>query len=263
VARRLHDLGYGQAQLQSAIREQPTLYPENRASHFQAVIERLLVEESLAFGLASSATAFVAVRQEAGQPVTEVVEVANALPVSWSETFLSAAFMSPPTPGGGAVRSLKASLLPRGLSTQSITAHPLLPAQGLPMPVEAARQAPAGGSVALYSGPVADVGVHAMLLESAPGDATVPPGVALKGLVLVTDAEGAQALGQLRDLVLSIFVGDLVVPRAVVRLRDLLTAGRRPLNVLRQTSEAVQIVLEDRSGADEPGRGRFELRLIW
>jgi Ca-activated chloride channel family protein len=262
VARRLHDLGYGQARLQPAIREQPTLYPENRSSQWQAAIERLLVEESLAFGLVSSATAFVAVRQEAGQPVTEVVEVANALPVSWSETFLSAAFMPPPTPGGGVVRSLKASLLPRGLAAQSF-ASSMLPAQGLPMPAEVARQAPVTGSVTLYAGPVAEVGVRAVLLESAPGDATIPTGVALKGLALTTDADGAQALGQARDLVLSVFVGDLVVPRAVVRLRDLLAAGRRPLNVLRQAGEAVQIVLDDQSGAGEPARGRFELRLIW
>ena len=46
------------------------------------------MREALGYGLASSETAFVAVRTEAGRVVEGRVAVANALPAGWSEDFL-------------------------------------------------------------------------------------------------------------------------------------------------------------------------------
>ncbi|MBY0460378.1 MAG: VIT and VWA domain-containing protein, partial [Gemmataceae bacterium] len=61
------------------------LYPENAPA--AQVVRPLIVRESLATGVPSSETAFVAVRTEAGKPVTGTVTVANARPAGWSSQF--------------------------------------------------------------------------------------------------------------------------------------------------------------------------------
>jgi Ca-activated chloride channel family protein len=61
-----------------------TVYAENARESAAQVVRRLLVRESLACGVPCSETAFVAVRSEIGQPVTETRIVANALPAGWA-----------------------------------------------------------------------------------------------------------------------------------------------------------------------------------
>jgi Ca-activated chloride channel family protein len=63
------------------------LYAENRREVTTDALRALLVHEALAFGLASSETAFLAERTEAGKPVEGTVHVANALPAGWSDDF--------------------------------------------------------------------------------------------------------------------------------------------------------------------------------
>ncbi len=60
------------------------------AENARGAVRELLVRESLAAGVASSETAFVAVRSEVGQVVSETRIVANALPHGWSEGFAGA-----------------------------------------------------------------------------------------------------------------------------------------------------------------------------
>jgi Ca-activated chloride channel family protein len=63
----------------------PKLYPENVQRAAAESVRVILVRESLECGLPSSETAFVAVREEPGQPLTETRIVANALPKGWSD----------------------------------------------------------------------------------------------------------------------------------------------------------------------------------
>lgn len=72
------------------------VFAENARDTAVAAIRKLLVRESLAAGVPSSETAFVAVRTEAGSPVTGSVAVANGLPAGWSDRFVS----GPGGPGG-------------------------------------------------------------------------------------------------------------------------------------------------------------------
>src|SRR5262249_4014511 len=63
----------------------PKVYAENARADALAALRELLVREALGCGLASSETAFVAVRSEAGRVVEGRVAVANALPAGWSD----------------------------------------------------------------------------------------------------------------------------------------------------------------------------------
>lgn len=75
-------LGYEPAELGEA-----KVFAENAGEPAKDAVRKLLVRESLAAGVPSSETAFVAVRSEAGQPVRDTVAVANALPAGWSDQF--------------------------------------------------------------------------------------------------------------------------------------------------------------------------------
>ncbi len=73
-------LGY-----ESASTGEAKVYAENARDATAKVVRELLVRESLAVGVPCSETAFVAVRSEIGQPVTETRIVANAIPHGWSD----------------------------------------------------------------------------------------------------------------------------------------------------------------------------------
>lgn len=59
------------------------VYAENARAATSEMVRELLVRESLTAGVASAETAFVAVRSEVGQTVSETRIVANALPHGW------------------------------------------------------------------------------------------------------------------------------------------------------------------------------------
>ncbi len=71
------------------LKADPTVYAENAGRKLAETLRDLLAREALGFGLASSETAFIATRAEAGQVVEGTVEVANALPAGWSGGFAS------------------------------------------------------------------------------------------------------------------------------------------------------------------------------
>jgi Ca-activated chloride channel family protein len=103
----LHRLGYDAPPTAAKV------YAENTREDATKVVRPLLVRESLAAGLPSSETAFVAVRTEAGQKIGESVVVANALPSGWSEQFVGGrgamtmmtACLQAPAPGSAPVRA--------------------------------------------------------------------------------------------------------------------------------------------------------------
>jgi hypothetical protein len=66
------------------------------------------------------------------------------------------------------------------------------------------------------------------------------------------------------SLSLLIFVDDLSVPRARVRLADLLRQrGERPLNLLKLPGQALRIVLADPTGAWAAAATQCEVALVW
>ena len=76
----------GQGILQGILGGTP-IYHENQVKDAREKIKDLLVKASLSYGIASSETAFIAVRQDADRVVEESVIIANALPSGWSEGF--------------------------------------------------------------------------------------------------------------------------------------------------------------------------------
>ncbi|MDO8672770.1 MAG: VIT and VWA domain-containing protein [Dehalococcoidia bacterium] len=94
----LQRLGYGSLAALSRQGRRP-VYQENLTVDKKQTLTGLLVAESLAYGLLSSVTGFVATRTEAGKVIEGTVPVANALPAGWSSDFASPAMG---TSGAGA-----------------------------------------------------------------------------------------------------------------------------------------------------------------
>lgn len=254
LAEQLRRLGYDPRQVLAD--RAPAVYAENARAAASEVIKPLLVRESLAYGLACSETAFVAVRSEAGKPVEGSVVVASALPAGWSEAFLS-------PPSAGAVRSMMAPL-PPAMPASADRAAPVrrasLLSRGLAKmqagaPLEAAPHAAQEPSlVTLFSGVPSFANGQAVLFDSTQED-KLPEQATLSRLqVRFTGA----APGEIdRDLALLLFVGDMALPRARIRLADLVRlGGARPLNLRKGPGQAVRVVLVDPNGAwaaDTPG----------
>lgn len=259
------------------------VYAENAREASAKVVRGLLVRESLAAGVPSSETAFVAVRNEAGRPVTETRVVANALPAGWTNGFaiggtggMLLACLSAPAPVG----SIDSMLVEFGDSDgadattdfDALEAAPKKRKAALPPPAALRRAAPA--PAASYSRrpvpPAADVRVSvadgqyapadgAVLFDSASGDA------GQFTFLSIAFADKAVTAGTIDpELTLLLFVGDLAAPRARVKLADVLRqAGRRPLNLRRAANEPVRLTLEDPSGAWTGGAPAMEIVLGW
>jgi Ca-activated chloride channel family protein len=106
---------------------------------------------------------------------------------------------------------------------------------------------------------------EAVLFDSAAGGPAgkVPDAVTLTALELEFP-DGAPGADQLdAGLVLLVFVDDLAAPRARVGLADLVRqGGKRPLNVRRQGSQPIRIVLTDGNGSWSQG-ARIRVSLGW
>jgi len=243
----------------------PKAYAENVRADAQAALRELLVREALDYGLASSETAFVAVRREVGKQVDATVLVANALPRGWSDEFLPSRVMSAPVAaaalpdldvpaflrGGGIRRSARtvgavSSLFARrdrGLSSSRVT-EPVSVFSGVP--------ALEGGDVILFD-------------SSRKEDAAKLPESAEIHRLVVRFPDGTPDYRSVdRGLSLLIFVGDLSSPRARVRVADLVRRrGERPLNLLRKPGQVVRILLLDPAGAWTQKAPQIEVSLGW
>jgi Ca-activated chloride channel family protein len=259
------------------------VYPENAHRAATAVIRKLLVREAMASGLASSETAFVAVRSEAGQVIGGTAVVANALPAGWSGRFVggtlgsayaavdSCLMMSAPAPaappvaGAGDMRKAK-SAAPRPGQSMKLGRGMVdrLRSASAPPTEKAEAAEPTGDTritVAAGQHPAAN---GAVLFDSARDAAAhpIPDSGRLTALALTVSGVTADAID--RDLALVLYVGDPSAPRARVRLADVLRqGGRRPLNVRRDPGQDVRLVLEDPNDGWPSGVPALAIVLGW
>ncbi len=82
IAIRLRRLGYHES-AETLLGKSRKKYTENRMADAEKAVYDLLVSESLYYGVACSATAFIAVSSVSGQLVEKTVIVANAAPEGW------------------------------------------------------------------------------------------------------------------------------------------------------------------------------------
>jgi Ca-activated chloride channel family protein len=271
----LRRLGYDPKAILEGEPGQPSsVYAENARRRYDDLFQRLLVQESLAYGLLSSETAFVAVRTERGEPAGETVVVANALPAGWSDDFLNASFAGAPA----LFRTVQAAMFSAPVGEASAVfpqatframeapASPVSPATGL-LGRRARKGAPGTTGQRpgaeppgwrLFEGAPHIVGGEALLFDSERDeDRSKLPEQASLSTLRVRFPRGATVASGTPDpaaidagLCLLLFVGDLAAPRVRVRLADLVRlGGERPLNLVRQTGERVRLVLADPGGA--------------
>lgn len=281
LADQLRRLGYDPDRALGGREEKPpAVYTENARAEQHALLKGLLAHEALAYGLASSETAFVAVRREQGKLIECTVPVANALPAGWSDSFLAsgahptahamhavyampavydaASLPSAPPPTGalGRMASFNAPAQSMAQSPASAGGLGRLRARRASAPAASAApaaQTPASPAVEVFSGLATLEGGAAVLFDTGrEADRRLMPGhhITLAGLrVRFPDgAPDARTIGA--RLCLLLFVGDMAAPRARVRLLDILRqGGARPLNVAVRAGERIRLVLDDPSGA--------------
>lgn len=281
----------------------PKVYAENVRADAETALRELLVREALQYGLACSETAFIAVRTEAGRPVEGSVVVANALPVGWSENFLSRGGSSPRAYRAAALFAvaeeldipafLRRSGPPSDLVESSFDAaagaldqpgegdpHPLrvrsfMGSKG-PEPSSASFSSrfrtkktadrPGEKTPVLFSGVPQFVGGEAVLFDSSREQDTnkLPDRATLSHFTVRLPGAAPKRGGLDPGLSLLIFVGDLSSPRARMRLVDVVRQrGERPLNLLKLPGQVVRIVLLDPAGAWARSAPQIEVALGW
>ena len=125
------------------------------------------------------------------------------------------------------------------------------PVAGLSVPGVSGGRPIAKSGQALFAGVPAFVEGEATLFNTSWDEdaAKLPSNVRLTGLTVRFPGGNPDPDTLDPDLTLLLFVDDLTVPRARVRLVDLLRqGGTRPLNVQRQAGQAIRITLIDKSG---------------
>jgi Ca-activated chloride channel family protein len=285
------------------------VYAENARREAGEALKKLLVREALRYGLASSETAFVAVRTEAGRPVEGTVAVANALPSGWVEVEMGAftgarramrvaafgfgkSLSSMPAPAspppsammldvGDSLSSMPAPASPPpsammldvgdSLSSMPAPASPPSPSAQLnALMQKSIRVSSPGllgpsdtGRVVFDGQPTVSRGEAVLFDSTATGAATLPE--ATRFTRLRVEFAGAAPAADTLDpgLWLSLFVGDLAVPVARMRLADLVRlGGERPLNVTRSAGAPVRLVLSDPVGAWTSGAPAMKVTLV-
>jgi Ca-activated chloride channel family protein len=279
----LERLGYDPDQaLASPAAGKPKVYAENVREDASRALRNLLVREALDYGLASSETAFVATRTEAGKVVEESVVVANALPAGWSDRFNTGALQmlaSPAQPAGPRmdamlIESAEMDYLEDAGTTVGF-APQAMASQSWPPPLQYPT---AGGFAAepdalrgdnhmlLFSGIPSFTGGQALLFDSGRDRGThrLPDRGTITRVVL-RFPDGTPTPESLdAGLSLLIFVDDLSMPRAKVRLPDIVRqGGSRPLNLAWQSRQELRIVLADPAGVWSRSARRIEVSLDW
>jgi len=243
-------------------RKPPRVYAETVRADAQEALRGLLVREALDYGLASSETAFVATRTEAGKPIDGTVAVANALPAGWSDDFLL-------SPASLAFTRKAGPPLAQALHTGPPVAmdlplaRPFFAGDEAESPDDAKALAE---PTPLFSGVPEFKESRAVLFDSSrEQDADKLPESAKIHRLLVRFPEGAPDHKDLdRALSLLIFVGDLSSPHARVRLTDLVRGrGERPLNLLKRPGQVVRIVLLDPAETWTHGAPLIEVAFRW
>ncbi len=252
---RLKEMGYDA----DAVIAKETVYAENALKEAQEALRPLLVRESLEYGIACAETSFIAVRQEAGEPIEGATIVANALPAGWDPGFRTmrggagrGRMMTKSMPGAAVTRDA-------GLGFADTFAAAPPPSPAAEAPPSRPKQRPKGGEVVVFSGaPTWEQG-QAVLMDSVQKD-QLPAPATLSQVAVRFDGPTPKPRALGRDLKLLIFVGDLALPRATIRLSDLVRGGgARPLNLRRRQGDVVKIVLSDPKGVWAAKPPRFEV----
>jgi Ca-activated chloride channel family protein len=246
------------------------VYAENQRSEISVALNKLLVREALLYGLASSETAFVAVRSEAGRPIEGTVVVSNALPSGWSSEFVGGGYASASL--GLMSMSVGASAPPMAFSRGMLQADswsadedsPALElAKGGSHSNKARRRKTRPLDATLFQGTPAFQQGEALLFETS-DDATIPEEVTLTNLRFEF-LDGAPTVDNLDPaLQILLFVDDLASPRARMSVADLLRqGGERPLNIRRKPGQRVRVVLTDINGGWTQTAPRIGVSLRW
>jgi Ca-activated chloride channel family protein len=263
LKQQLERLGYSSADLETP--GAPAVYAENAREETRNALKGRLVRESLTYGLACAETAFVAVRTEAGERVSGSVIVPSALPAGWSDPFLTRAAApgvgvsmalaaAPPPSAAGEPKGAGAGLLHRILSRDTRRSLSAVRDSDLasiaPTPDRPATRPP----VVQFTGRPTFEQAQAVLIEE-----TMAQDTTLSRIAVELDVPA----GQLdRGLALWVYVQDLAVPRARIRLADLMRlGGKRPLNLAVRGGEVVRIVLVDPKGAWAAGAPSIAVRI--
>ncbi len=236
------------------------VYAENARGESEKALRELLAREALDYGLASSETAFVAVRSERGQAVQATVAVANALPAGWSESFLAAPAMGVRASGMAHYRLASPPPMAAPPSVRADLSVP--PAAGMRSMAseEAGAASQRAAAEVIFSGVAATVRGEAVLFDSdrRQDAGRLPVALRLAWLGLRYVGSGPKAIDP--GLELLIFVDDMAEARARVRLSDLERhGGGRPLNVTRRLGERLLITLQDPNGVWASGAPHIEL----
>ena len=216
-----------------------TLYPENRSA--DETLARLICQESLRNGIASTETAFVAVRTESGKSVERTIIVANATAEGWEDV---QRVMTIGVPVLHRPVAQLADMMPdMGVCFQEtgpVYQVARVKSQSAPVVQANGLVQPSAHSVTLFDGvPAAGVG-RSVLAERTIGlkGAKGLQASHLLNLIAESDAgafpEGAELL---------LFVGDMARARARVRLSDLLGGAKRPLNITCTDGQVLRLVL--------------------
>ncbi len=273
LAAQLAHLGYDPKFVLAGQTTKPgKVYAENVQADATAALRALLIQEALNYQLASSETSFVAVRKAAGQVVTGMVFVANALPTGWSDDFATRS--GPIT----AARAIAPQSLPMPASMPSVAANFLgsvtakIAASGIigqtrasSAPVSPAS--PSASHAMVFTGTPQFSDTEATLFDSSSGvvedQQKLPTELTLTGIQGRMLDHIDQSRVTDRNLSILIFVGDLAAPRAKIRLVDLLRQAERPLNLFRPAGQIVRIVLQDPNGTLAKNPSGLEIVLQW
>jgi Ca-activated chloride channel family protein len=272
LAAQLERLGYDPEKIFADQPEKPPkIYAENVRADAMAALRALLVKEALDYGLACSETAFVAVRQEASKPVETSVAIGNALPAGWSESFLSSSsavlFAGVASPQSVAPTKARARRFMQ-MSAASPTFKALEEfAEGLRYEVDFGEVVePRIKTQTLFSGFPQFLEREAILFDSSrpEDDKKLPEPIIISMLEIRFPAGMLSPENVDPSLSLLIFVDDLALPRAKVRLVDLIRQGlKRPLHLSKQAGQAVRLVLLDPNSAWQQSAPKVEVLLGW
>jgi Ca-activated chloride channel family protein len=221
---------------EEAGKETGTLYPENQPA--DETLAKLICAESLRSGIASTETAFVAIRTEAGKSVERTIIVANATPAGWEDAqqvMMSAPSMSGVLAEPAVMMSdtcLSYDAAPAFFSRRASKAAPSLQAVG--------RRQPRASLVTLFDA-IPTSGVGRIVLAERTIGLKGAKGLQASRLLSLIAAGDAGAFPEGAELLL--FVGDMARARARVRLSDLLGGATRPLNITCADGQVLRLVL--------------------
>lgn len=271
-------LGYDPGQV---LMTRPQVYTENRRAAANESLRKLLAQEALDYGLACSETAFVAVRKEAGRVIEGGVIIANALPYGWSGRFTgfgrrdrdAMAFRAPVLMERVAAPDFAPDFSLRSDDDDNdggILASMMKPVMNMFVAAPPAgaqtwneSELPGPDRITLFSGRPQGSG-EIILFDSAWAQAAqqLPERGKITRLTISfpDGAPDAYSLGA--ELCLLLFVDDLAMPRARVKLADLARqGGARPLNLARKPGQALRLALADPEGVWSANSPRIEVAL--